>query len=299
MNKYTAQAPTVNEAIEKALRELNIEEESAEIQVIEEGKKGFLGLGQKDAVVTVSRKQTGSVLDTVLAQASLSEQEENMSSTDPVISLRPIIEEEKEEVAEEQESTKEQMTEALLEENQQPEKHSVSETDEEAKELDPSVLDERAIQQAAEYIQEIATQMGASPVEVYIKQDGRRVTFTIETEKAGIVIGRHGKVLNALQSLVQILLHKTAHSKLTAIVDTEDYRDRREETLFRLADKTADRVIKTRRPVTLEPMPAHERKAIHHYLGNNPAVTTHSEGKEPHRYLVVSLSEERNFSDSF
>src|SRR5699024_5296585 len=153
--------------------------------------------------------------------------------------------------------------------------------------------------QAAEYIQEIATQMGAGPVEVYIKQDGRRVTFTIETEKAGIVIGRHGKVLNALQSLVQILLHKTAHSKLTAIVDTEDYRDRREETLFRLADKTADRVIKTRRPVTLEPMPAHERKAIHHYLGNNPAVTTHSEGKEPHRYLVVSLSEERNFSDSF
>lgn len=284
MDKYTAQAPTTEEAIQKALKELNVTREEAKIEVIVEGKKGFLGLGQKDAVVTVRRKKSQPILD------------EFILSNDLELDIHTSGEDKKEEIvqenleSEEKPSSKEKPAESFAKEVQKETQIDTERTEQRL--ATPQEKDDAAIQTALQYIESIADQMGASPVQVYVKQDKQQVTFTIDTEKAGIVIGRHGKVLNALQSLVQAIIHKEADSKLFVVVDTEDYRIRRENTLKKLAEKTASRVMKTKRSVTLEPMPAHERKIIHHFLGKNAQIQTHSEGKEPHRYLVVSLSED-------
>lgn len=286
MDKYTAQASTIEEAIQKALKELAISREEADIQIIEEGKKGFLGFGQKDAVVTVSRTKTQSIAEEFLSQTDLTldsypTSEEAITSSESAIKDAEPESELKVKVPEKEEHA---------------EISEITETDDEKAEkmMLAGKKDAAAISNAATYIQTLADHMGASPVSVYVKQEGVRVTFTIDTEKAGIVIGRHGKVLNALQALVQVLLHKEAASKLIALVDVEDYRDRREEALEKLAERTSERVIRTKRSVTLEPMPAHERKMIHHFLSRNAQVTTHSEGKEPHRYLVVDLAKKKD-----
>lgn len=303
MKKYTAQAPTVEDAIEKALRELKIDRDSAQITVLERGKKGFLGIGQKDAVVTVEPKAAFSVLEAALSQEPLKEESDKKDSMEVKAEERDTQTEAEEKM--DSESTASSLPELVDEKEKEVSEEAEQETDDEDQQENPEhnlnrkEQDDQAILESVDYIRSIASHMGADPVEVYVKQEGRRVTFTVQTEKAGIVIGRHGKVLNAIQSLVQIYLHKAASSKLSALVDVEGYRDRREETLFKLAEKTAERVNRSNRPVKMEPMPAHERKAIHRYLSDDPSVTTHSEGKEPHRYLVVGPAEERDFSDTF
>ena len=99
--------------------------------------------------------------------------------------------------------------------------------------------------------------------------------------------------MNALQALTQVLVHRHAKSKLTAIVNVGDYRERREMILKQLAERTAEKVLRTNQPVFLEPMPAFERKQIHFYLSKDAQVSTHSEGNEPHRYLVVEPAKKR------
>ena len=279
MNKYTAQASTVSEAIEKALKELSLLKEDAVIQVIEEGRKGFLGIGQKDAVVSVSRKEPTLLSDNFLPKTTL-----NLDTKEPLsVTVEPTESYQIEQLARHtiSKSTK-------IVENVPEEKTGQQEKDEQAKK---EKQNERAIEQARVYLETIGKHMGADPIKVYVKQEKPRVTFTIETDKAGLMIGRHGKVLNAIESLVQVVLYKEAGSKLNAVVDTEDYRDRRQETLEKLAERTAQRVIRTQSLVKLEPMPANERKLIHHYLSKEPLVATKSEGKEPYRYLTIEPAE--------
>ncbi|MGX7417241.1 RNA-binding cell elongation regulator Jag/EloR [Carnobacterium gallinarum] len=152
--------------------------------------------------------------------------------------------------------------------------------------------DEAAFKFISDYLANISKEIGApAKVNVEVVQD--RAIFHMETQKPGLVIGKHGKVLNALQSLAQVLMHRQAKSKLTAIVNVGDYRERREAVLQQLADRTATKVLRTNQPVFLEPMPAFERKQIHFYLSKNDQVITHSEGNEPHRYLVVEPLKKR------
>lgn len=279
MNKYTAQASTVSEAIEKALKELSLLKEDAVIQVIEEGRKGFLGIGQKDAVVSVSRKEPTLLSDNFLPKTTL-----NLDTKEPLsVTVEPT---ESYQIEQLDRYTISKSTKIV--ENVPEEKTGQQEKDEQAKK---EKQNERAIEQARVYLETIGKHMGADPIKVYVKQEKQRVTFTIETDKAGLMIGRHGKVLNAIESLVQVVLYKEAGSKLNAVVDTEDYRDRRQETLEKLAERTAQRVIRTQSLVKLEPMPANERKLIHHYLSKEPLVATKSEGKEPYRYLTIEPAE--------
>lgn len=279
MNKYTAQASTVSEAIEKALKELSLLKEDAVIQVIEEGRKGFLGIGQKDAVVSVSRKEPTLLSDNFLPKTTL-----NLDTKEPLsVTVEPT---ESYQIEQLDRHTISKSTKIV--ENVPEEKTGQQEKDEQAKK---EKQNERAIEQARVYLETIGKHMGADPIKVYVKQEKQRVTFTIETDKAGLMIGRHGKVLNAIESLVQVVLYKEAGSKLNAVVDTEDYRDREQETLEKLAERTAQRVIRTQSLVKLEPMPANERKLIHHYLSKEPLVATKSEGKEPYRYLTIEPAE--------
>ncbi len=109
----------------------------------------------------------------------------------------------------------------------------------------------------------------------------------LETEKQGMLIGKHGKILNALQYLAQVFVHRLEKNRLSVVLNVGDYREKRQLILERLAQKTADKVKKTGQPVFLEPMPAFERKQIHAALSKNKLIQTHSEGDEPYRYLVV------------
>lgn len=283
-DKYIAQAATQEEAIQKGLDALGISRSEAKITIQEPGKKGFLGIGQKDAIVVVERKEKVNLVSEML--------------DDEPVSIPEVKAEESEDVVEEDidpESEVDNQPEEKLtddEEDLTADEEVEEEKDSVPAEIRQAQQDQQAIDDIAAYLESIIHSMGITDAKVYASRVDNRVTYDVETEDAGLVIGRHGKVLNGLQTLAQNHMHQLAFNKLFVKVDAEKYRSRRQDTVEYLARKTAERVIKTGRPASLNPMPAHERKQIHRYLNDYPEVTTHSEGKEPHRYLVVELAEE-------
>ena len=140
------------------------------------------------------------------------------------------------------------------------------------------------------YLEQIAEIYGAPSV-VHVEVQKEKMNFVFETDKPGLLIGKYGKILNALQVLAQVSVHRFVKGRMSVQVDVGDYRLRRTEALQQIAEKTARRVLKTKQPVYLEPLPAYERKQIHAYLSKNKRISTHSEGKEPHRYLVGEIAE--------
>lgn len=298
--KYIAQAATQEEAIIKGLNALSITRDEAKITVEEPGKKGFLGIGQKDAVVIVERREKINLVDelfndefeiereqpSTLKEAKKEEKKEKVTQT----AKKQEVKNEKEAKAEEAKMSVEELAEGrdpaeveLVEKNQEAAQTESNVDEEEQIQRD----DQEAIDNVRQYLKDIIVQMNISDVEVYTSRVKDNVKYDVETENAGLVIGRHGKVLNGLQTLAQNHMHQLAHSKINVRVDVEKYRERRRNTVEALAERTAEKVIKTNRRVKLDPMPAHERKQIHHYLNENPKVKTHSEGREPKRYLVV------------
>lgn len=152
--------------------------------------------------------------------------------------------------------------------------------------------DEEALAQLGLYLTNISKALNAPALVKTARQDGV-VVFHLETQKQGILIGKHGKTLNALQYLAQVYIHRIAKNKLSIVVNVGDYREKRQAILERLASRTAEKVKRTGRPVFLEPMPAFERKQIHSVLSKDAYVQTHSEGDEPYRYLVVEPADKR------
>lgn len=294
MDKYVAQGATTQAAIEEGLQKLGISREEAIIDIQSEGRKGFLGIGQKDAIVTVRRKESNK-FNQVLAEAtdlsmdkSVKEvpTNESLSATVSTEAMDEPIQSEDESPSEKTEATNEEHEKAVPESAEVAE---VASEDTAYDEDDPeeNQEDQEAIQHVHDYLKRVIQAMGIDDATVELSQDSEQVLFDITTEDAGLVIGRHGKVLNGLQRLAQIQLHQHADNKLYVRVDAENYRSRRRGTVQHLAEKTANKVKRTNQPVILEPMPAHERKQIHRYLHHHSGVKTHSEGKEPNRYLVV------------
>lgn len=146
---------------------------------------------------------------------------------------------------------------------------------------------EEALKQLAVYLTEVTKEMGVPALVKVDRGDNGLMILNLETDKQGMLIGKHGKILNALQYLAQVFVHRVAKNKLSVVVNVGNYRQKREEVLVRLAKRTAEKVKETGRPVFLEPMPAFERKMIHSALSYDEYIKTHSEGEEPYRYLVV------------
>jgi Predicted RNA-binding protein len=109
----------------------------------------------------------------------------------------------------------------------------------------------------------------------------------------GMLIGRRGQTLDALQYLVNIVANRYSDSHLRIVLDAEDFRERRRRTLEELSERLAGRVIRTKKEVVLEPMSSHERKVIHSQLQNHPRVKTYSKGDEPNRRVVIALKEKQ------
>lgn len=121
------------------------------------------------------------------------------------------------------------------------------------------------------------------------KEAERELSIDLSGDDMGVLIGKRGQTLDSLQYLVSLVVNKDVDDYIRVKVDTENYRERRKETLENLAKNIAYKVKRTRRPVSLEPMNPYERRIIHSALQNDKYVTTHSEGEEPFRKVVVTL----------
>lgn len=125
-------------------------------------------------------------------------------------------------------------------------------------------------------------------------EDSRVMNIDFSGDEMGILIGKRGQTLDSLQYLISLVVNKESDSYIKVKVDTEDYRERRKQTLENLAKNLSYKVKRTRRPVTLEPMNPYERRIIHSALQNDRYVETHSEGDEPYRKVVITLKKWEN-----
>ena len=247
-------AKTVDEAVAKALKELNITADEAVVEVLEEGKKGFLGMFSKDAKVRVSTKEKAVEEVAVEVEETVIEKAE--------VVVEEIVEEVKE----------------------------VAEKVFEAREPKKFVVNDESVAKAREFLQKVFNAMKIEVVmEKFVNKNDGTVTFKLHGADMGILIGKHGQTLDSLQYLTNLVANKNSADRVRVIIDVEDYRDRRVETLNRLAYRLADKVKRSGERVALEPMNPHERKIIHMALQNDRRVTTLSEGDEPYRHVVIEL----------
>lgn len=250
---------SVEKAIQKGLRQLGLPQDQVLVEVISEGKKGLFGFGQKNAEVELTP------VATMVSEEAVEEV------------VEPVVEEATVETVETVEVPEEDFEDDDFEDEEADYEETVDQLEE-------------AARVTKEYLEGIAKTYGAeATVTVEARRD--RMTFVFDTDKQGLLIGKHGKILNALQVLAQVSVHRFIKGRISVQVDVGDYRARRSETLQQIAERTARKVLKTKQPVYLEPLPAYERKQIHAALSKNKRISTHSEGKEPHRYLVVEIAE--------
>lgn len=127
-------------------------------------------------------------------------------------------------------------------------------------------------------------------VNVKVEQTGNDMNIELSGDEMGVLIGKRGQTLDSLQYLTSLVVNKGSNEYIRVKVDTENYRKRRKDTLENLAKNLAYKVKRTKRPVTLEPMNPYERRVIHSALQNDKYVSTHSEGEEPFRRVVITLN---------
>ncbi len=291
---------SVDEAVAAALEELHISADQAAIEVLEEAKKGFLGFGRKDARVRVSVKEDNAVQAAAPAEKTVAEAaaeavaavkvaasvaaDAATKKVDAVKSNAASAAENfgKKAVAAKDDAVDEAIaalnslkSERRERQAREPRKYNVS---------------DEAVNAAKEFLQKIFNAMKIEVVmEKFINKHDGSVTFRLHGDDMGILIGKHGQTLDSLQYLTNLVANKNSNERVRVVIDVEDYRDRRIETLNRLASRLADKVKRTGERVALEPMNPHERKIIHMALQGDRRVTTLSEGDEPYRHVVIEL----------
>jgi len=253
----------VDTAVDLALAELKCTREEVEITVLEQPSRGFFGIGSKLALVRVEKKAPVVVEEPVVV----------VKEEEPVVAPKP-------QTKKSQKSEKKAEKRKEKKENVQPKRSSV---EEEIGDLSP-VEDHIAL----EFLKEVTEQMGLV-VEVSAKANEDSVLLNIQGKDSGTIIGKRGQTLDAIQYLTSLVVNKDQDNYVRVVVDAENYRSKREKTLEKLANRLADKVVKTKRSVRLEPMNPYERKVIHATLQNNPRVTTRSEGQDPYRRVIIEL----------
>ena len=277
--EYTAKS--VEEALEKALNEMMLTREDIHYEIVQQPSKGFLGFGQKDAVVRVSKKDAAETkVEAVEVKAVKTEEKAEVKAEIPVQEPTPVVE-----VV--VDDTEEQEAEVSFEEAFD------NDIDEETEELDVAVAkaDKKELYEAAEakgraFLAKIFDEMKLDVV-IDVKENGGYLVFDLQGENLGILIGRRGDTLDSLQFLLNLVINDKNNAKVKGIIDIENYRAKREETLIGLGHKLAAKARKTGQKVVLEPMNPQERRIIHMALQNDKRVTTYSEGEEPYRKVVI------------
>ena len=145
-------------------------------------------------------------------------------------------------------------------------------------------------EKAAEFLTSVFDAMGIMvTIDAKLDEEERELSINLSGDEMGILIGKRGQTLDSLQYLVSLIVNKDSEDYLRVKLDTENYRDKRKKTLETLAKNIAYKVKRTKKPVALEPMNPYERRIIHSALQADRYVTTHSEGEEPYRRVVVTL----------
>lgn len=279
---------TVDEAIQKGLKDLALSEEAVKIEVIEGGSAGIFGLFKKEAKVKLVP------LD---EDYNKKEAVELAKATEEVVEVEKVAEKEQE--VEKTTEQEEVVVEKVVEKDAHAEetKTSVEETVEEAEQNEVPVKKVKREDYIVKnkdsivnYLQNIVVAMGYPDATVdFIEEGNRHFTLNIKTdENTSLIIGKRGITLNSLQFLVNNYAKKFSSHYFRIEVDCDDYRENRKKTLEELALNLAKKSKKIGKPVELEPMTSIERKIIHNALTGIKNVETESRGEEPHRYLVIT-----------
>ena len=261
MDYIEVRAKTIDDAITDALVQLGVTSDQLDYEVIEKGSAGFLGINRKDAVIKARKKVV------------VPEKKEVVTET--VAEKKP----EKKQIASVEK--RESVPEKKVEKNDKKEKSEKA-----AAPIDYAPLVENVKSFLAQVFQAMELE-----VEIITKVDeeNRMIDVEFKGPEMGMLIGKRGQTLDSLQYLTNLAVNKQSDSYVKVKLDTEDYRKRRRETLENLARNIAYKVKRTKRPVSLEPMNPFERRVIHSALQNDKYVSTHSEGEEPYRHVVVTL----------
>ena len=312
MRQYEASAKTKEEAIELGLQELGVSIGDVDVLVVEEGSKGLFGLfGSRPVKVRLTVKDSeedplGDLLEEKTAGKAEKKAEKKADRKPEEKKGEKKPEEKKQEEKKPAEKTEEKKTPEKKAEKK-PEKKP-AEKKAESEEAAPAEKNEiRTLEKpevtmipadaldaespagvAKAFLGELTKLMGVDvTIDMGTDPEGNVYGF-IQGDTLGILIGRRGETLDALQYLTSLKVNRGRESYTRVTLDTENYRAKREDTLIRLANRMANRALRTGRKVSLEPMNPYERRIIHFALQQNEGVTTHSEGDEPNRHVVIT-----------
>ena len=255
---------TKNDAITEACTHFSIPSDKLDYKVIDEGKAGFLSFGAKPAIIMARVKEESEETEQVQA----------------------LVEPVKVQKTEKAEKVVEKVPTVVKTENVKPAAVNTNAVD----------IDVEAV--SKKFLSDVFQAMNLT-VNSDVKYDKESNSLDVELsgDEMGVLIGKRGQTLDSLQYLISLVVNKGTGEYIRVKVDTENYRERRKETLENLAKNISYKVKRTRRPVSLEPMNPYERRIIHSALQNDRYVTTHSEGEEPFRRVVVVPKREGNYSE--
>ena len=283
MKSIESSAKTIEDAIRQGLEKLDVSLGDVTIDIVQEGAKKLFGLvGGKDAVVRLTVKESEKEVDIL---STLSCGVPSANKPQPVKHKK-----QRQKTKPAANTTQAAKTEPVV---QKPVPAPVKEQAA-AKATEPDkeypIADPETAAGKAQYFLMNVTKLMQLDVAVESNSDAEgNIKVNIHGDTLGILIGRRGETLDALQYLTSLNVNHGQDSYTRVTLDTENYRAKREESLKRLANRMANRAVKTGRKVVMEPMNPYERRILHSALQQNNAVTTHSEGDEPNRHVVISL----------
>lgn len=271
MDYIEVSGKNVDEALTNALIKLETTSDKVEYEVIEKGSAGFLGMGRKLAVIKVRKKEDKLVEANVKAKETETQKVADSSVSYEPVKAEPVKSVDNNEIKDDS--------------HEQPKKTSKYTT------VMPNEEVERRI---TTFLGDMFKAMNLE-VKIDVKfDDPDCVNVELSGPNMGVLIGKRGQTLDSIQYLTSLVVNKGKDKYVRIKVDTEDYRNRRKETLESLAKNIAYKVKRSRKPVSLEPMNPYERRIIHSTLQNDKFVSTRSEGEEPFRHVVVYLDKEKN-----
>ena len=308
MKQYEFSARTVDEAVEQGLQELGVSIADVDVQVVEEGSKGLFGLfGSRPVKVRLTLKDAEEdPLANLLDDQKPEPKPEKKADKKPEKKAEPKPEKKAEPKAEKKPAEKKPAPEKKKAEKK-PEPEAAAEEAAPAAEKKAAKPEIRPMEKpevtmipaeelaadspagiAHAFLMELTKLMGVD-VTIDMGTDAEGNVFGyINGDTLGILIGRRGETLDAVQYLTSLKVNRGREGYTRVTLDTENYRAKREDTLIRLANRMANRALRTGRKVSLEPMNPYERRIIHYALQQTEGVDTHSEGEEPNRHVVIT-----------
>ena len=314
MKSIEASGKTVKDAIRNGLAELGCDSDDVEIQVVEMGSPGMFGMFGKPAKVRLTVKADDPALDIEMPVLTLDAGNTRKQKQKKAEKPAPKAEKPAEpaEAAEEEAAQADEAPKAEKKSRNRRRRRGGSKSAEAGEAAETREGEEQSIatpapiiehepfvptpeeeqsedaKRAKAFLAGLTERMGV-PVEIALQESEEQLRMQMTGEGMSLLIGRRGETLDALQYLTSLNINRGREDYLRVSIDTENYRAKREEALRKLAVRMAGRAKKSGRRVALEPMNPYERRILHSALQNDPDVTTHSEGEEPYRRVIITL----------